>query len=217
MKGDALITALKRKFRVSTDFTLAKHLGISIPTIQNWKKCSRVTALQVAGLAHKASFQSNVIRPIIEFYPITKCETRQRAGFEVFSTIEDDRAEHPYRAGLKQELVAHHGVYIFFDSRGQAIYAGKAKRQSLWKETNSAFNRDRRDVQKIRRVGHPNRRQAYTNDPRRIIGVAVPLHELARYFSAYHVPDVMINTLEAMLVRSFANDLLNVRMEKFSR
>jgi hypothetical protein len=43
----------------------------------------------------------------------------------------------------------------------------------------------------------------------------VPLHELAIYFSAYQVDDEMVDKLEALLVRSFANDLLNVRMEKF--
>ncbi len=124
----------------------------------------------------------------------------------------------PYRIGLKDELSEHHGVYIFFDSRGQAIYTGKARRQTLWKEINLAFNRRRGDVQKMKRVRHPERKQDYrTSDEkaRQITEHVVSLHELAAYFSAYRVEDSMIDDLEALLVRSFANDLLNKKMENF--
>ena len=37
---------------------------------------------------------------------------------------------------------------------------------------------------------------------------------MASYFSAYKVDDGMIGDVEALLVRSFANDLLNIRMER---
>ena len=218
MRGAALITALKKKFRVLTDAALAKHLGIAVPTVQLWKKRKTVTPKLVASLTHKASFQSNFIRPLVEFFPIEKCETKKGAGFEVFSIWDnDDAEEHLYRDGLKEELAEYHGVYVFFDSRGQAIYAGKARRQKLWKELNLAFNRKRADVQTIRRVAHPSRQQKYSIKPRQIVSHEVALHELAAYFSAYQVPDAMINDLESMLVRSFANDLLNVRMEKFRK
>lgn len=215
MKGDKLITSLKRKFRVSTDAALAKHLGISIPAIQLWKNRKTVTPRQVASLVHKASFQSNVIRPIVEFYPIQKVETKRGASFEVFSPKDGEKSEHPYRGGLKDELIVHHGVYVFFDSRGQVIYVGKARRQNLWKELNLAYNRDRGEVQSIYRVRHPTNRMKFGTKPRQIVSQPVALHEPAAYFSAYQVPDAMINDLECMLVRSFANDLLNVRMEKF--
>ena len=41
------------------------------------------------------------------------------------------------------------------------------------------------------------------------------LNQLARYFSAYEVDSHMIDDVEAMLVRGFANDLLNKKMERF--
>lgn len=217
MKGSALIQALKKKFRVSTDAALAKHLGISLPAIQLWKNRKSVTPRQLASLVHKASFQSNIIRPIVEFFPIERVETKRGASYEVFSIHDDNDLEHPYRSGLKSEMVAHHGVYVFFDSRGQVIYAGKARRQNLWKEVNNAFNRDRGEVQSIYRVSHPKNKVPYQSKPRQIVSQPVALHELAAYFSAYQVPDAMINDLESMLVRSFANDLLNIRMEKFKK
>ena len=216
MTGAKLITALKRKFRVSNDTALANHTGVSIPAVQMWKNRRSVTPRQIASLVHKASYQSNVIRPVVEMFPIARSESRQGASYEIFSSSRDDKTEHLYRKGLKEQLSEYHGIYIFYDSRGRAIYAGKARRQSLWKEMNLAFNRDRGEVQSIKRVSHPARSQHYDVEPRRIVGETVVLHELATYLSAYHVPDAMINDLESMLVRSFANDLLNIKIERFS-
>ena len=39
------------------------------------------------------------------------------------------------------------------------------------------------------------------------------LHAIAAYLSAYAVPIGLISKIEALLVRGFANDLLNTRME----
>ncbi len=226
VKGNDVIVALKRKLKVKTDRGLALRLGLTEMSIQNWKNRSKVTARQLAGLIHSAAraatsdFQMTAIRPLVEFFKIRKCDSPRGAKYKLFSEKDERGRPHPYRAGLKKELDEFYGVYIFFDSRGQAIYAGKAKRQSLWQEMTGAFNRDRDSVQKIKRVRHPERRVTYrTTDEksRQIIEYSVPLHELAAYFSAYHVVDGMIDELESLLVRSFANDLLNIRMERFGR
>jgi hypothetical protein len=189
-----------------------------------WKNRETVTERQVAELLYKASqagamaAQANAIRPLVEFFPITKAGSKQGASYLLFPTSDGTRGNR-YLEGLRKELEANRGVYIFFDSRGQAIYTGKARKQCLWKEMNLAYNRDRGAIQRIKKVRHPKRNQAYRNTnekSRQIIDHIVPLHELAAYFSAYEVADGMISELEAMLVRSFANDLLNKRMERFS-
>lgn len=148
------------------------------------------------------------------------CESKQGARWEIFSDDKESGEKHKYLSGLKLELQRHHGVYLYFDTRGQAIYAGKARKQSLWAELNSAFNRPRGGLQRIKRVYHPYRDQPYrTTDEkaRQITDQVVPLHILANYFSAYAVDDELIADVEALLVRSFANDLLNKRMERFER
>jgi hypothetical protein len=158
--------------------------------------------------------QASAIRPLVEFFPIAKTPSKQGASWVLFAAD----GSHLYFEGLRKELDSSRGVYIFFDSRGQAIYTGKARKQSLWKEMNLAYNRERGEIQKIKRVNHPKRNQTYQTSEektRQITDSVVPLHELATYFSAYHVTDGMIAELEAMLVRSFANDLLNKRMERF--
>ncbi len=226
MKGKEVISELKKKFRVSTDKALGEALGLSIPAIQLWKNRPQCTLRQIAGLVHSASkagavrFRKNIVRPLVEFFEIDLCESRHGAKWELFADRDEDGEEHPYYQGLKTELSATKGVYVFFDSRGQAIYAGKARQQSLWDEMTSALNRDRKAVQTIKRVRHPSRKLPYrTTDEkdRQIVDQRVPLWELASYFSAYEVADEMIEDVEALLVRSFANNLLNKRMKRFAR
>jgi hypothetical protein len=218
--GEELVTALKAKYEIKTDAALAKHLGLTPAALSVWRRWKVVTPKQILNVLARAEraaqreLHHHAIRPVVEFFKLEKVPSKQGAKFEIF----DASPSHPYLRGLFEELRAHHGVYVFFDSRGHAIYAGKARKQKLWKEINLAFNRDRKAVQAVKRVNHPSRKQPYkTNDEkqRQIYLRAVPLHEMAAYISAYSVVDEMVDSVEAMLVRSFANDLLNVRMEKF--
>jgi hypothetical protein len=218
-QGEELVTALKTKYAITTDVALAKHLNLTPAALNVWRRWQVVTPRQFLNVlarverAAEKELHLHAIRPVVEFYKLDKCKPGTR--WEMF----DASATHPYLRGLFEELRDHHGVYIFFDSRGHAIYAGKARKLNLWVEMNNAFNRDRRAVQLVKRVQHPARKQPYkTNDEkqRQIVSQPVPLHEMAAYVSAYRVVDEMVYGVEAMLVRSFANDLLNVRMEKFS-
>ncbi|MDO8414780.1 MAG: hypothetical protein Q7S87_01065 [Agitococcus sp.] len=176
-----------------------------------------LSAIQKAESIAIKNTEANAVKPIVEFFKLEKCLAPRGGKFELFS-VEDDGSVHLYLSGLRAELEKHHGVYVFSDSRGHAIYVGKARQQSLWKEMNLAFNRNRGEVQKIKKVRHPARNQAFKTSEekrRQIQPSAMALHEIAVYFSAYQVADGMVNELEAMLVRSFANDLLNIRMEHF--
>ena len=226
MTGNEVIESLKKKFRVQNDKELAHKVGVTVAAISQWKNRNECTPRQVAGLIEKArnsgakETRRNAIRPLVEFYKIELKGMPNGKSYELFDTSDQQKRENPYLLGLKSELKDNHGVYLFFDSRGQAIYAGKAAKQSLWKEMNLALNRQRPDVQQIYRVRHPARRQRFrTNDElaRQIRAETVRLWALAAYFSAYRVEAKMIGDVEALLVRSFANDLLNKRMEQFSR
>lgn len=226
MRGKDVVHEMKRMFGLKTDADLRRRLGVTAQCIHNWKSRRSMTSEQVARLvrlAYKAATtdsHASAIRPIVEFFQISTCTSRQGKHFEMFSGRLADGDEHPYLTGLRKELSECSGVYVFFDSRGHAIYVGKARKQSLLKEMKAAFNRNRGDIQKIRRVRHPSRRQKYTTSneiARQIDEYVVPLYELAHYFSAYQVADGMIGELEALLVRCFANDLLNLKMEKFGR
>ncbi len=224
MNGKSVIDALKKKFRLKTDTALGNKIGMTVQGIYRWKTGTKISTRQFVELVHKATTTSakhtraSAIRPLVEFFQIKKVLSRGGVKLELFATKSNGGDETEYLDELKRELNQHSGVYVFFDSRGHAIYVGKARKQKLWKEMNLAFNRKRGYIQTIKRVQHPIRNQPYktANEiTRQIKEAAVPLSELAYYFSAYAVDNEMIEELEAMLVRSFANDLLNKRMERF--
>lgn len=223
MNGKDLITELKRKLSIKTDRALAEHLGMTEVAVGGWKRSAKsLTPRQVANAIDKASkvavkkAHRATLRPIVEFFPIDAVESTGGMKYELFPTGKDDN---PLHVQLRKTLSKAIGIYVFYDTRGRAIYAGKAQEQSLWAEMKSVFNRER-DTQSVYRVSHPSRRQDFKPSyemPRQPVRTQLLLSDLAAYVSAYEVEKMMICDLEALLVRGFANDLLNVRMEKFGR
>lgn len=221
MQSSELVAALARKLRTKSQKALAEALGVSVQTLVNWSsKSQTITPAQVASALAKSqaaalrSFRSRVIQPVVEFYALDRCRTKQDKAWQLFSAGEGSTS---YARGLKEALERSHGIYIFYDSRGSALYVGKARRQSLWKEMNLAFNRQRA-LQKITLVAHPERNQEFQPGHEKLrqpLDKQLELSMLARYVSAYQVDDGMIDDLEALMVRGFANDLLNKKMEKF--
>ena len=51
----------------------------------------------------------------MEFYPIDLTLSRRAANWELF-----DANSSTYAAGLRDSLEEHHGIYVFFDSRGKS-------------------------------------------------------------------------------------------------
>ncbi|MES2242560.1 MAG: hypothetical protein V4639_06780 [Pseudomonadota bacterium] len=217
-----LIEALGKKLGTTSQAELAAVLGVTVGTLINWKNRDEdLSALQVASALAKSQSaavqkaQFETIQPIVEFYRIEKCLTKRESRWQVFDSSKDSIL---YAQGLRAALDDSYGIYIFYDSRGHALYVGKAREQTIWKEMNLAFNR-KRDVQTIALVHHPERNQEFKpgyEKLRQPKDTQLELFDLACYFSAYDVDEGMIDDLEALMVRGFANNLLNVRMETFA-
>ena len=172
------------------------------------------TALAKSRSAAVQRAQLETIRPVVEFFRISRCTSKGGAAWLVLDT-----SQSLYTEGLKQALDDSRGLYIFYDSRGKALYVGKAKEQTIWQEMNKAFNRDRGEVQSIKLVQHPERNQEFKTGYEKLRQPqerVLELYDLATYFSAYSVDPAMIDDLEALMVRGFANDLLNIKMETFA-
>lgn len=222
MKAMELIEALGKKLGTTSQAELAAVLGVTVGTLINWKNRDEdLSALQVASALAKSQSaavqkaQLETIQPIVEFYRIEKCLTKRESRWQVFDSSKDSIL---YAQGLRAALDDSYGIYIFYDSRGHALYVGKAREQTIWKEMNLAFNR-KRDVQTIALVHHPERNQEFKpgyEKLRQPKDTQLELFDLACYFSAYDVDEGMIDDLEALMVRGFANNLLNVRMETFA-
>ncbi|MBK0392108.1 hypothetical protein [Ramlibacter algicola] len=216
-----LLKELKRLLAVTTDRALSTSLGLTQQTFVNWKaRRHAMTPRQVAEIVKKARAQataeahSSAFRPIIEFFPIER--KLRKKSYAVFNS---EPGAGKMRLGLSAELQSVNGLYVFYDSRGKALYVGQAQRQSIWKEMHSAFNRPRA-AQKISAVRHPTNNVEYkpaSEKLRQPVDTPRKLHELAAYFSAYEVAEPLLDDFEALLIRAFPNDLLNFKMEKIGR
>ena len=105
-----------------------------------------------------------------------------------------------------KRLEEANGVYIFYDSVGKAIYAGRAIDQTLFEEMNKVLVRDRNNAQTIYRHEYGRMRKS-------VYFIA----DAAHYISAYEVRPELIPSFEAILVNAFPNDLTNIRMEKHKK
>jgi hypothetical protein len=151
------------------------------------------------------------IRPIVEFFPIERVRSKKGARWEFFDSSTPDGKK------LRAELSAAHGLYVFYNSQCRAIYLGKARRMNFWFEAKSAYNRERLR-QTVRKVDHAASRSGFQPayaQPRAIKDHQFYLYEVAAYISIYEVGDLLINDLEALLMRAFPNELTNAKLERF--
>jgi len=226
IRASNLLPQIRKKFNIEKNADIAELFGWAPPGLSNWKtKKQGLSCLQLANIlyhtrkkAERAAF-SRAIKPIVEFYPITPITLRQSGTYDVFQVKNENGTTNQYPQRLREALERATGIYIFYDSRGHALYVGQTTRQSIWKEMNNTFNKSRDKVQKIKIVNHPTSDVPFlpAYEKRRQPKLkSMKLYELARYFSAYEVDGGIIDDLEALLVRGFCNDVLNTKMEGFA-
>lgn len=226
MKGSELINALKHKFGVKNNANLAKFLGVSgmhPKNLEDQKK--ELGPKQIAYLVDKAITKAQsegkqqerceilrgFITPIKEYFPIEKVESRHGKNYEISPPVS-------YRdiwKKLREELQkAYSGIYIFYDSSGRAIYVGKTAgtKISLWTRMKMSFNHDQQKSRKLYSIDHG---PGAKTQNQKLGPKPVQLHELAKYFSAYEVDPGMVHNIEALLIRAFADNLMNKKMETF--
>ena len=217
--ADKLAPLLKARLDITTDGALVELLGMSRPQLHNWKKRRNgLTVRQICNAIEKASnvaatnARHSVIRPVVEFARIERSPAGQK-----YNLFPSRGSAGKYYVGLRESLEGKQGVYVFYDSRGHALYVGKTADQDLWREMNNAFNRTR-ETQSIKLVRHPKVSASFLNSDERHLQIQktnLKLYDLAEYFSAFEVEPSMISELEALLVRAFPNDLLNKKTERF--
>lgn len=221
LNSKEIIDELRVRYKSPNNKHLSELLGLSYSTVQMWtNEPKEITAKQIVNLIDKVSKKSVYyahsysIKPIVEYYPIDVAESQHGKHWELFDS---DLSGNKRQEDIKEYLRNCCGIYVFYDSRGEALYIGKAKEQNLWDEMKNAFNRNRQ-TQKIKVVSHPYTGTGFKpafESPRKIEKTNLQLADMASYFSAYEVEEDMINNIEALLVRVFANSILNVKMEKF--
>lgn len=197
-----IIETLKTTYGKCSDLELASKLDLSEKKIANWKHsgaCQKGNVESLVNAIIKHAIRNSYI-PLAELKPI-KC-LKNESGYEInVVKLSSDKLK-------KIQAEGSGGIYIFYDSRGKAIYAGqsrKGSRQSLWKEINAAYNRERTSQTIICNVSNQLRKKKYY------------LYEVAHYITIYLVHEFAIKDFESLLIRSFPNDLTNIRMERKSQ
>ena len=196
-----IIETLKKTYGKCSDLELASKLDLSEKKIANWKQngaCQKGNVESLVNAIIKHAIRNSYI-PLAELKPI-KCQ-KNECGYEISVKFSADKLK-------KIQAEGSGGIYIFYDSRGKAIYAGQSRkesRQSLWKEINAAYNRERTSQTMICDVSNQLRKKKYF------------LYEVAQYITIYLVHEFAIKDFESLLIRSFPNDLTNIRMERKSK
>ena len=227
-----LIHKLKDYFGIpnGTDTALANHLALTSwkqnswkTKIANWRKnLSPLSDTEILNLIKdikdtsikksRDATHKEFIKTIVEYYPIEKVTSKGGKGdkFEISPPVSMKGKWNPIRNDLDKTRT---GIYIFYDSSSRAIYVGKTagRTGSLWARMKSSFNHDQESRQHYR-IDHGKG----DNVNARKLGLKpVQLHELAKYFSAYKVDPKFTHNIEALLIRAFADNLMNKKMENF--
>lgn len=136
---------LKKQNGLTSDTELANLIGLTSARISQMRtRKGDLTARQLASYVQKAEDRGRVlaltdpIRPIVEMYPISAVSSKRDAKWEMLRTGKS----HPRNQTIRSILEKSQGIYLLYDSQGCAIYAGKTKKQNIWKEMNDAFNRE---------------------------------------------------------------------------
>ena len=216
MRGAHLCDVLQRQLNVDSDAQLSRKLGITPAYVSQIRNSDEeLTTKRVAGLIKRTVAHSigalfeEAITPIVEFFPIGWCESKQGAKWLPF-----DYSQHP---GLREDLISAKGLYMYYNSEGEIIYVGRSKRNIL-DEMINAYNRLMRSYT-MYKVAHPwGRYKPSTGSQLRQIGRAnAKICDTASYFLCYRVVPDLIVPLEALLIRVIPNDVINVRMERAVR
>lgn len=189
---------LKSDAKLITTIASKKKEDGTRSMINNWKtggSTGTKAAEAFVKCAAKALFE-RAYQIIVELEPIKVSEETEKCKPKELMFLEKNDE-------IRKLLENNQGIYIFYDSLGKAIYAGKTEKNTLWLEMKSAYNRERSSQKKFRRTsGIKIAKKPYY------------LHEVAEYVSVYSVRPYAIGFIEALLIHSFPNDLTNVRVEK---
>ncbi|MCY3751102.1 MAG: hypothetical protein OXG54_06840 [Gammaproteobacteria bacterium] len=221
-----LIHKLKHYLDISNgnDTDLANRLGTTSQKrnswrtkIANWKRNSGpLSDTEILNLirditeASAKEIYKGFTKQIVEYFPIEKVVSRGGKKYEISPPHDMRQRFNDLRKRLEKTKT---GIYIFYDSSGRAIYVGKTEGEtdSLWGRMKGSFNQNQQKSRKIYGVNHSSN----TKVVRKLEPQSVQLHELAKYFSAYQTHPEMTHNIEALLIRAFADNLMNKRMENF--
>lgn len=139
MRGSQLCDVLKDQLGAKNDSELARYLAVAPATISLMRSSRQdLTERRIAKFIkrtvdHKAGLLfENAVRPIVEFFDIRACESKQGAKWLPFAVKDEP--------DLHRQLLSAKGLYAYYNSEGEIIYVGRTNK-NLFDEMVSAYNR----------------------------------------------------------------------------
>lgn len=181
---------------VDSQSQIASYLGINQSALSAYKNSNSAGPNALKNILHHltSSMQkttlSNVIQPIIEFKRINP--EKYNAKYVILPN------EHK-KDQLKESLEKKVGVYLFYNSQGKNFYIGKTEKD-LYIEITQQLGR---------------RIEFYSEGIKKN---KILQGDVVHYLTVYQIePKALIKDFEALLIRSYANDNTNKKMENFSK
>lgn len=206
VNGNELLVQLKKTFAVSRDSELVKLTGYSQSRLTQLKS-EKLSPKAVSKLIKRSSIASaklhaELIRPIVELFPVDKGVGRNRSFIDLSL---------PDRNLLKAALEKEVGIYAFYNSELEVVYVGQTQK-NFWDEMKQTFNRKMTRYKRYQVKHSHGKYSAPQSGIRKMKSEDFHFFDAAEYFSAYVVPIDFIDIFETMLIRVFSNDLINVQM-----
>lgn len=183
-------------YGVSSQAEISKYLGIQQTQLSYYQNSNQAGAKALKGMIQSyhrfkiTDLIKKVISPILEFKKIKP--TKFSSKYILLPT------EHNKDA-LKELLEKKLGIYLFYNSQGKNIYIGKTEKD-LYAEITQQLGRT------IEIYGENLKR------------TKVQQGEITSFITAYEIrPKSLIKDIEALLIRSYANDNTNLKMENFQK
>ena len=198
-----------------SDHAIAQDIGISTPALNNFR--SGVATTQDKTVNKLLSWYSmSAIRRIIEFYPIKYDENYEKRQFMF---LDKDKESDKYVEKTLRETRG--GIYIFYDSYGQALYVGKTN-GILITEIIQQFEKIKIEIYLTDPPPNTTHKPLSKQKKQKLSSKQIkkrdhyPLYNCATYLSVYHITQpALIHNLEALLIRAFPNNIINKQMAKF--
>ncbi len=193
---EVLSEYVAEKNNVDNQSQIANYLGLNQSALSSYKKSNSAGANALKNILNhllsnmqKVTLNS-VINPILEFKRINPEKYNSK-----YLLLPNEHSKDQLKDSLEKKV----GVYLFYNSQGQNFYIGKTERD-LYFEITQQLGR------KIEFYSEGIKKNK------------IHQGDIAHYLTVYEIkPKELIKDVEALLIRSYANDNTNIKMENFSK
>lgn len=192
--NNLILNSFKELRNIDTQSKLAKAIGKTQPAVAQWKNGTAPATRKLIDTVLRSAVKLT-ITPLCEMEPVDP--GKPGGKWYLFNDPNGIR-----RGKLQKKIGTNHGIYCYYDGRGNLTYIGKADKTDLFGEIESRLNA---------KIAKERIRYGQGLAKRK---TDLKQGDLVKFISAYAVsPQEVIPLSEAILIRVTANSQFNNRLE----